>query len=510
MKDLNNHIAFLKKIFDTLKEESSERYEKNISEIMDLENAKKKVENIVFKVGQSTQTMHMLTKPQNYDETHKTTLGYQNLLYLSQARRKQPSLYNGYVLIAKEHNPVSVCDSEETLILAEESRLKMLENPPVNVSKPKVFPKKLPSTSQVRKNLNNARDLLTKFDECIKKRTTLSPYEIGFITEVKEMKDIFKQMEEEVDQCSMAKKSFEIGKKQLLINNDRLLQVNIASDIMGTYLRSLNEVDNCGKCWLIINNQFVEINNLKVQVQDKLHVINELKHLLAQKSQKTQCELPVFDSKIQKIEDENVSLAFQVSSLVKEREHRTKLYSVTLFPKSKVIPKVVEKNDLSKSVTSHLTTNKIIEKCTKVLALGLLKIETEPINAYIKNNKVVHRDYLRVTKEHVATLQKLLEQARALKPLDEHIGYASKFAAQIQELLVYVSTLCPFTQSGNEKWALPTSNRKNNKPFIDASRTKQTIEIITKEHAVKQNTRKTNNTMLPSTGRVSSTNARGS
>ncbi|GJX31635.1 hypothetical protein Tco_0241490 [Tanacetum coccineum] len=224
-----------------------------------------------------------------------------------------------YSAINDQHNPVSVCDSEETLILAEESRLKMLEkqtvvntkpidysklnklyeifvpqtqlsaeqlywssipSPPVTVSKPKVFPKKLPSTSQVLRNLNKARDLLTKFDECIKRRTTLSPHEIGsweqsdikgafkkdvipfsknlketfklfekgFITEVKEMKDIFEQMEDEVDQCSVAKKSFEIEKKQLLINNDRLLEENIASDIMCTYLRSLNEVDNCGKC----------------------------------------------------------------------------------------------------------------------------------------------------------------------------------------------------------------------------------------------------------------------
>ncbi|GJY08019.1 hypothetical protein Tco_0375073 [Tanacetum coccineum] len=48
----------------------------------------------------------------------------------------------------------------------------------------------------------------------------------------------------------------------------------------------------------------------------------------------------------------------------------TKLYFVTPLPKSKVIPKVVEKNNLSKSVTSYLATNKIIEKCTKVLALG--------------------------------------------------------------------------------------------------------------------------------------------
>ncbi|GJY43683.1 hypothetical protein Tco_0431896 [Tanacetum coccineum] len=176
-------------------------------------------------------------------------------------------------------------------------------------------------------------------------------------------------MEDEVDQCSMTNKSFEIEKKQLLINNDRLLEENIASDIMCTYLRSLNEVDNYGECKILdivlldlqesnksfselrksfaklkeynitliafqnhkeqmilnnpdtqnkqllvktINNQSVEINDLKVQVQDKLHVINELKHLLAQKSQKTQCELPVFDSRIQKIEDENVSLAFQI------------------------------------------------------------------------------------------------------------------------------------------------------------------------------------------------------
>ncbi|GJW32491.1 hypothetical protein Tco_0052523 [Tanacetum coccineum] len=42
----------------------------------------------------------------------------------------------------------------------------------------------------------------------------------------------------------------------------------------------------------------------------------------------------------------------------------------------------------------------IIEKCTKVLAPGLLKIETEPINTYLNNNRVVHRDYLNVTKEH--------------------------------------------------------------------------------------------------------------
>nr|GEU88240.1 hypothetical protein [Tanacetum cinerariifolium] len=71
----------------------------------------------------------------------------------------------------------------------------------------------------------------------------------------------------------------------------------------------------------------------------------------------------------------------------------------------------------------------------KILALCLLRIESEPINAYFKNNRFVHRDYLKVTKEHVETLQELLEQARALKPKNENPDYASKFVQRIQELL---------------------------------------------------------------------------
>nr|GEV56670.1 hypothetical protein [Tanacetum cinerariifolium] len=132
----------------------------------------------------------------------------------------------------------------------------------------------------------------------------------------------------------------------------------------------------------------------------------------------------------------------------------TKLYSVIIFPKSKVIPNGVEKNDLSKLVTSHLTTNKIIEKCTKVLAPGLLKIETEPINAYFKNNRVVHHDYLKVTKEHVATLKELLKQARALRPLDKHIGRVSS---------INTSGSKPKSNTKNDRIPQPSSRSKKNK-----------------------------------------------
>nr|GEV50265.1 Gag-Pol polyprotein [Tanacetum cinerariifolium] len=51
-------------------------------------------------------------------------LGYQNPFYLKQAQQKQQSLYDGKVLLEK-HDPLVVHDSEETLQLAQDCRLKM-------------------------------------------------------------------------------------------------------------------------------------------------------------------------------------------------------------------------------------------------------------------------------------------------------------------------------------------------------------------------------------------------
>ncbi|GJX49111.1 hypothetical protein Tco_0275956 [Tanacetum coccineum] len=51
-------------------------------------------------------------------------LGNQNPLYLTQAQRKVPALYCGHTIV-KQHDALFVIDTEETLQLAEESRLKM-------------------------------------------------------------------------------------------------------------------------------------------------------------------------------------------------------------------------------------------------------------------------------------------------------------------------------------------------------------------------------------------------
>ncbi|GJY46842.1 hypothetical protein Tco_0435905 [Tanacetum coccineum] len=108
--------------FAVFKNESKEKENKYMENEIDLEKKIKELDNIICKVGQSAQTVHMLTKPQVfYDNTHKQALGYQNPFYLKKAQQIKPTLYDG-VVMSNTHVAMPVIDDEETLILEEESR----------------------------------------------------------------------------------------------------------------------------------------------------------------------------------------------------------------------------------------------------------------------------------------------------------------------------------------------------------------------------------------------------
>nr|GEU77462.1 retrovirus-related Pol polyprotein from transposon TNT 1-94 [Tanacetum cinerariifolium] len=103
-----------------------------------LEKKVKELENIVCKMGQSAQTVHMLMKQQVfYDNNLKQALGFENPFYLKKAQQIRPILYDDSV-IAKQTNVISIANTEETLMLKEESRSKML----LKQSDPMVLEKK--------------------------------------------------------------------------------------------------------------------------------------------------------------------------------------------------------------------------------------------------------------------------------------------------------------------------------------------------------------------------------
>nr|GEU44609.1 hypothetical protein [Tanacetum cinerariifolium] len=112
--------------FKVLKNESKEKEAKNIDLEIALEKKVKELNNIVYKMGQSAQTVHMLLKPQVfYDNNLKQALGFQFPFYLKKAQQIRPMLYDDTV-IAKETNVISITHSEETLMREEESQSKIL------------------------------------------------------------------------------------------------------------------------------------------------------------------------------------------------------------------------------------------------------------------------------------------------------------------------------------------------------------------------------------------------
>nr|GEU76568.1 Gag-Pol polyprotein [Tanacetum cinerariifolium] len=136
---LSEEKELLTKTFNVFKNKSKEMKAKNIDKEIALEKKVKELEYVVCKIGQSAQTVHMLMKPQVfYDNNLKQALGFQNHFYLKKAQQIRPMIYDGSV-IAKETNVISIVDSEETLMLEEESRSKML----LKQSDPKVLENKV-------------------------------------------------------------------------------------------------------------------------------------------------------------------------------------------------------------------------------------------------------------------------------------------------------------------------------------------------------------------------------
>ncbi|GJR67252.1 hypothetical protein Tco_0013317 [Tanacetum coccineum] len=264
-----------------LKKDFKQKEDKFLEEFLDIKKLKDKIEDRLYKQDQSVQTVHMLCKPKSfYDEKHKVAIGYKNPVCLARAKQAQSALYNGHVLVTTNHTPTVIHDSEDTLELVEITRNRMLlkmksplydnnrkkaetlapkpisaltvypPNTPV-----KLVPRILPTKSQVKINLYVLTQLFTEFDKTCKTRITptgitegergfeqtkrcyltevipffktLKEHFVGVQTalfkEVKEMEEIFDQMNNEVDKNTVDKQCAEIEKKNLLIENENLI-----------------------------------------------------------------------------------------------------------------------------------------------------------------------------------------------------------------------------------------------------------------------------------------------
>ncbi|GKB00816.1 retrovirus-related pol polyprotein from transposon TNT 1-94 [Tanacetum coccineum] len=126
--ELERELRNDKDTIDRLLEKKAfkEREDRYLDDILDLEEKLSSHDRILYKMGHSIQTIHMLGKKPNkvYDPFLKAGLGYTNPVRLKKAVAAQPKMYDGD-LIHNNKLVIHTTDSKKTLADAEESQNKM-------------------------------------------------------------------------------------------------------------------------------------------------------------------------------------------------------------------------------------------------------------------------------------------------------------------------------------------------------------------------------------------------
>nr|GEV06193.1 retrovirus-related Pol polyprotein from transposon TNT 1-94 [Tanacetum cinerariifolium] len=311
--------------FTVFKNKSKEKEDKYMENEIDLEMKIKEIDNILFKVGQSAQLVHVLTKPQVfYDNIHKQALGYQNPFHLKKVQRTKPTLYDG-IVISDKHIVMHVIDDEETLILEEKSRSRILTedfgkhyNPQQELSVEQAFLlrmfdhtskpfdtlpikiealKELPKISLVNESLKKLKFHLAKFDNVVKIRTTPNARTKAQLQDkdntICKLKDIIKSLREKskeenvnYDYGDIETKNAELenGVAKLILENERLCnEINHVKQVFKEQFDSIKKTrvrtnEQSDSIIDKLNLKTTKNENLKAQLQDKVFVITSLKN----------------------------------------------------------------------------------------------------------------------------------------------------------------------------------------------------------------------------------------
>ncbi|GKB17291.1 retrovirus-related pol polyprotein from transposon TNT 1-94 [Tanacetum coccineum] len=344
-----------------------EREDRYLKDIVDLEEKLSSHDRIVYKMGQSIQTIHLLGKTPNqvYDPFLKVGLGYKNPERLKKAIATQPKMYHGEKLYSTKLK-IDSPDSEETLEDAEKKSsvdqtyfsIPSTSNicSKSNEVKTDLQIPKMPKESKLlkmfekmalvinalrdqidvtlledrkRRWMSDSQNSLRKFYKTdvismsVSLSKTLKELKQELIEEVQEMLNIFESIEQKVEEKSPKEHIFQT-------KIDRLLEVSLSREIRDCVLISVAEQKN-----ELLQNKIEKISNDSKDIQANLLkrikiLENDFKRSQAQsidfelklqhQKEKMACDVS-WKSRLSKLNDENVLLKTQVYYVVQEREN---------------------------------------------------------------------------------------------------------------------------------------------------------------------------------------------
>ncbi|GJV33222.1 retrovirus-related pol polyprotein from transposon TNT 1-94 [Tanacetum coccineum] len=377
---------------------------------------------------------------------------------------------------------------------------------------------------------------------------------------VKEMKEIFEELEAEVDQNVMNRKYDEIERKNLLIANDNLIVDCLSKDVF--YIATNSELTvsrftQMHDAHTVVQARCLELEAELSKLQDKVQKDDhtelvkcfsnlEVNHLNLQLKYQNLKErfgnntsppardAPDFDSVFTRSETDRTldfrALDFQITQLTdkvtvlqeqnelfrtenaKIKQHYKELYDSIKITRAKHIEQttalLTENENLKARIHENLKCITMDFVKPIVLTTCRYAIDVEPIPPCNRNNREMHLDYLKHLKESVETLCEIVEEDKVERPLDSSLAFSCLYTKHSQELLEYVIGTCPkdFNQRDKNHTATPLT-RKKQVTFEDQC---EMSNSNTHKSVEKLYIQKTNVPTPPSTGVNNCTDASGS
>ncbi|GKC02260.1 hypothetical protein Tco_0993870 [Tanacetum coccineum] len=341
------------------------------------------------------------------------------------------------------------------------------------------------------------------------------------VQKVKEMEEIFDQMNNEVDQNDVDKQCADIERKNILIEDENLIAKCLPSqllyvkeqsrclDLEAEFSKYKNEnqkdvhdkmmkhISKLEREYLNLQlkcqhlqesfenkksktsqeapdfNSFFKIKNLEHQIQEKDNVISDLKVLVSNVNDRS-CE-PYNDKDVTDLLEQNERLRAEIE---KVKQHYKEMFESIKITRTSTNEKtsslLTQIEDLKAQLEGNLKVATRSSVKTKVLAPGMYAIDVEPIPPRLKNNRSAHLVYINHLKESVETVREIVEEARIVKPLDSALTSACQYTKRSQELVEYVIGTCPkeFTERDNK----PRSNTKKNRILPAKTENKKKVE----------------------------------
>ncbi|GJX98249.1 integrase, catalytic region, zinc finger, CCHC-type containing protein, partial [Tanacetum coccineum] len=309
-------------------------------------------------------------------------------------------------------------------------------------------PREVPKVILVNTSLKKLKYHLGQFDTVVKSGLHLMLLQKGnvdLLNEVTEVQIVFNQMEAAVQQCAVDKQCFEIHKKELFLENDRLLHQIMSQDVMICVMNStavyddvnleMKKSESCNKCLdldaelLNKQNAYNDLSKSYLQLEKHCISLESTMKLNQQNFQmdtssdhKNALEIPEYfeyndlkaqlqakDTTICKLK-EHIKSIRENNKEKKVKQEMDEIETINIELEHNQFDSIKKTRALSKEHYDSLIAQLNSKSMEKADLKGMFKLDLDSLAPRLLKNRDAHIDYLKYTQEQADILWEIVVQ----------------------------------------------------------------------------------------------------